>query len=241
MEIREQDNVGHFTGDGFRIGDRPAHGHACYPGPLRGRNLLELGPVHQLWRPASFGRVFLVLRRTIRGRTVGHGRLRGQPHGHHVDGSDFRTRPQRVTLKFSGLIIRRDSEVVFRVERTYTLFGNGELLLEENRIPAPDLPPLGRAGLEIAGSEDLASLHAHPSAREPSCPEFTDWLALRNDAGYGLMVWSEVPFLASLSPVSTFQRSEAFYPVLMTPDSANTLASWISPWRRRWPSPSPPR
>jgi hypothetical protein len=37
------------------------------------------------------------------------------------------------------------------------------------------------------------------------------------------MVWSEAPFLASLSPVSTFQRSEAFFPVLMTPDSANTL------------------
>jgi hypothetical protein len=136
----------------------------------------------------------------------------------------FQDTPQFVRLDFQGLIIRRNSDVLFTVARTYTICGNGEVRLEQTLTPQAPLPPLGRMGLEIRMPKAYrhVTVGAAPATRNTGAIE-TPWLAVRNAAGHGLLVSGESPFLASVSPYSAFQRSEALYPATLTPDSAFTL------------------
>ena len=49
------------------------------------------------------------------------------------------------------------------------------------------------------------------------------WITVRNDAGRGLFLGSEAPFIATVSPYSSFQLGEAVHPDSLTPDSALTV------------------
>lgn len=218
IEIHEKDNVGYFKGEGFDMAiDLPTATITSWQ--LDGEELLDLGPIHQFWRPPRFDEICpgdnsppiamewisAGLMENIMGVTAMEA---------------LQDRPSRVVLKFQGLIIRRNSDVLFEVQRNYTIFGNGEVLLEQTLTPKTPLPALGRAGLELRLPLEFHAI-TQPAANSDADP--IQWISMCNSEGTGLLVWGEVPFRAEASSFSPFQRTEAIYPATLTPDAALTL------------------
>ncbi|MBX3176802.1 MAG: hypothetical protein KF886_05545 [Candidatus Hydrogenedentes bacterium] len=216
IKIHEQDNVGQFTGEGFYIEiDLPSATIVTWR--VGDMDLIELGPVHQFWKPLPLAECA-----PCGDETPLHRNWADAGYAENLLGTTameaFQGSPHAVTLEFQAMIIRRNSDVLFDVDRRYTVFGNGEVLLEQTLTARSPLPAPGRAGMEVRALPcfDHLSQGGAPGGG-------TAWAALRDREGYGLLAWSDGPLAISAAPFSVFQRSEAHCPEWLAPDSAITL------------------
>jgi len=251
LEISEKDNTGYFKGDNFAVQiDLPTATITSWL--VDGEELLELGPIHQLWRAPSWDEVAEGAEDSLALRWSRAGLAENMMGVTAMEA--LQSTPSRVALQFQGLVIRRNSDVLFEVSRGYALYGNGEIVLQQTLTQKMPLPPLGRVGLELRLPRDLnrftwfgegpAGLYAdsrpgeltgrYTARADENFPAGgwpmerghkaeVRWLALRNRAGRGIVLGSETPFTASLSPYSTFQLTEALHGDTLGPDSAFTL------------------
>ncbi len=249
IDIHEKDNVGYFKGANFTLEiDLPTATIISWE--IDGEQLLELGPIHQLWRAPTHtelgGNDALATRWSVAGFAENMMGVTAM--------EALQDMPSRVTMQFKGLIIRRDSEILFEVARDYIVHGDGEVVLRQTLTPKMALPPLGRIGLEIRLPNDMTQVSWYGRGPEGlfddsrawdrvalyDCREMPSWsssgwpteqghkrdvrwLTLRNAGGRGLFIGSHVPFGATVSPYSTFQITEALHGDCLTPDSAITV------------------
>ncbi|MCF6285604.1 MAG: hypothetical protein L3K26_10490 [Candidatus Hydrogenedentes bacterium] len=252
VEISEKDNTGFFQGENFAIAiDFPTATITSWK--IDDEELLELGPIHQLWRAPTWQEV--APRNDGEGIALLWSRAGLAENIMGVTAMEaVQDTPARVCLRFKGLIIRRNSDVLFEIEREYAIHGNGEVVLTQTLLPKTSLPALGRLGLELRIPKDMREvtwfgkgpnalskssqpwdiLGRYQANVEDTIPTMdwpcecghksnTQWLTMRNKAGRGLYLGSDTPFTATVSPYSTFQLSEALHGDTLTPDSAFTL------------------
>jgi len=220
LEIKEHENTGRFIGDGFLIEiDLPTATIVTWE--IDGTPLVELGPVHQFWRAPALHE----LRPGGDGESVAAQWVKAG-YFENLMGTTameaLQESPYLVTLDFQGLIIRRDSDVLFNLKRRYTVYGNGEVFLEQTLTPEGTLPPMGRQGVEIRVPKAFRHAFGGPCDAVASGDGSYRWAALRNDEGFGILASSEAPLFCAVYAHSAFQRSEAIYPEFLTPDSAYT-------------------
>ncbi len=256
IDIHEKDNVGYFKGENFTVEiDLPTATILSWE--IDGEQLLELGPIHQLWRAPARDELgdndALATHWSVAGLAENMMGVTAM--------EALQDMPPRVALQFKGLIIKRDSEVLFEVAREYVVHGDGEIVLRQTLTPKAPLPPLGRIGLELRLPNDMTHVAWYgggpgalfeDSQEENTISHYTctasapfpasswptelghkrgvRWLTLRNSGGRGLFIGSHTPFTATVSPYSTFQLTEAMHPDCLTPDSALTVHadSWLS-------------
>ncbi len=153
IEIREKDNTGYFQGDNFSLEiDLPTATIISWK--VDAEELLELGPIHQFWQAPSWKEVLP----DEDGNSIAIGWSRAGLAENIMGVTSMEAlqdRPAQVTMKFQGLIIRRNSDVLFEITRDYVISGNGEVLLEQTLTPTSPLCRLPRHGLELRLAKDM--------------------------------------------------------------------------------------
>lgn len=152
IEIHEKDNTGYFKGQGFTVEiDLPTATITSWT--VDDEELLELGPIHQFWRAPSWDEAFTGGDASLACQWSRAGLAENLMGVTAMEA--LQSVPAQVVLQFKGLIIRRNSDVLFEISRDYTIFGNGEILLRQTLIPKGPMPLPGRLGLEVRIPKDL--------------------------------------------------------------------------------------
>ena len=113
-----------------------------------GVRLLQRGPRLNIWRAPTDNdnTTWGHQKAAIRWREAGLDRL-----VHHIQQFDWRQpTPQVVRVVVRSRVCAADLKDGFVATYTYTIYGDGDILLDTHVMPDPNLPPLPRMGLALA-------------------------------------------------------------------------------------------